>query len=476
MYIYESIVDEIAALISSGQLLPDSRIPSVREYASLRKVSVNSVKNAYRMLEDQGLIVARPQSGYYVCDVLPSLKNTPIAPIYNPVQPLGEQSQLLAMLVDKQQDSRYTDLALACPSGEHFYPVNRLRKLTSQLIRTDPAYYMRYALPPGSARLRAQIARRGLLLGMNLVAEDILITHGTMDALSIAVKSCSRPGDVIAIESPTFFNLTPLLKNLERQVVCLPTHPQSGLCLQTLEKCVIDKKITALITIPSGHNPLGFVMPEENRRALAKMASQYQFAIIEDAMYAELQFNAPLIANIKAFDSEGWVMVCASYTKTIAPDFRIGWLEAGRFKEQAFHQKFTSTVAESALLSDTLGLFLENGGYDLHLRHLRRLYRRQLDRIRACIATSFPEGTRVSNPQAGFILWLELPEGCDTLALFHAALDEHILCMPGLICSGNKAYNHCLRLAVCFDLTDRYRAAIRRLGQLAGLHLHQSRQ
>jgi DNA-binding transcriptional MocR family regulator len=245
------------------------------------------------------------------------------------------------------------------------------------------------------------------------------------------------------------------------------------MCLDTLESLAEQRKISAVITIPSGHNPLGFVMPSENRQRLARMAETRQFAVIEDVIYAELQFGDTCIPNIRAFDRDGWVMVCASYTKTVAPDFRIGWLEAGRFRDVARQMKFTSTVAESGLLSESLGIFLENGGYDLHLRHLRRLYERQIDAVRACIADYFPAGTRVSRPQAGFILWIELPEGADTLALFHAALDEKILCMPGLLCSGSRAFNHCFRMAACFELTDRHRMAISRLGALAAHQLNE---
>jgi DNA-binding transcriptional MocR family regulator len=213
-------------------------------------------------------------------------------------------------------------------------------------------------------------------------------------------------------------------------------------------------------------------MPEKNRQRLARMAETYEFAVIEDAMYADLQFGERMLPNIRAYDRNGWVMVCASYTKTVAPDFRIGWLEAGRFRDVARQMKFTSTVAESGLLSECLGIFLENGGYDLHLRHLRRLYSRQIDIIRACNAESFPAGTRVSRPHAGFILWIELPDRVDTLAIFHAALDKKILCMPGLLCSGSRTFNHCLRMAACFEITEQHRLAIAQLGALASEQLN----
>ncbi|WP_312041114.1 aminotransferase-like domain-containing protein [Pantoea eucalypti] len=475
MHLYETIADDIARSILRGQLTPGTRIPSVRHYAGQYDVSVNSVKTAYRLLEDRGLISARPQSGYYVRDSLPELCHLQESSVNSreSAVPLSGLNRLLSVILENQLRGDCTDLALACPSGDRFYPAGRLKKITAQLLRSASGFSTTYAMPPGSPRLRSQIARRGLHTGMILSPDDVIITHGTMEAISLAVRASTLPGDTVAVESPTFYNLYPMLEDLGRRIVNLPTHPQSGMCLDTLESLAEQRKISAVITIPSGHNPLGFVMPSENRQRLARMAETRQFAVIEDVIYAELQFGDTCIPNIRAFDRDGWVMVCASYTKTVAPDFRIGWLEAGRFRDVARQMKFTSTVAESGLLSESLGIFLENGGYDLHLRHLRRLYERQIDAVRACIADYFPAGTRVSRPQAGFILWIELPEGADTLALFHAALDEKILCMPGLLCSGSRAFNHCFRMAACFELTDRHRMAISRLGALAAHQLNE---
>ena len=467
MFTYEILAKEVATAITNGQLPPGSRIRSIREYANSHNVSVNTVKTAYRLLEDRGLIVARPQAGYFVSNNIPVL-SAPAALTHAPEKlSLSGIKRLLSVILDNHAKEDFLDLALACPVGEAFYPATRLRKLTSQLLRANNHSLTSYALPPGSVRLRSQIARRGVHLGMVLSAEDILITHGTMEALSLAVRASTRPGDGVALETPTFYNLYPMLEDLGRRVIEIPTHPHTGMCLDTLQKRIDDGEVAAVITVPSGQNPLGFTMPEEHRQRLAKMANTHHIPVIEDAMYAELQYGERAVPNIKAFDEEGWVLVCASYTKTVAPDFRIGWLEAGRFRDVVRQLKFTSTVAEPALLSETLGMFLENGSYELHLRHLKRLYNRQIDTVRGIIARHFPQGTRVSRPECGFILWLELPENLDTLLLFHAALDEKILCMPGLLCSGSKAYSHCLRLAVCVELDDSHVQGLARLGELA---------
>lgn len=471
MYIYENIADTLTRSIERGQLPVGTRLASIRDYARTHGVSLNSVKSAYQLLEDKGLITARTRSGYFVCDSLPTLQHSsPAGAITDHQQAFvhfrSEADRLLAALLDKQRQGTCIDLALACPVGEKFYPTKRLKTIMTKLLRESDVL-SRYALPPGSLTLRTQIARRGLQLGMALDAEHILLTHGAMEALSLAIQAATAPGDAIGIETPTFYSLYPLLESLGRRIVSLPTHPQHGLCLDTLPSIIERQSLKAIITIPTGHNPLGFTVSTAARRQLVDMAHRYHIAIIEDALYAELQFDDQQVPNLKAFDRDGWVLVCASYGKTLAPDFRIGWLEAGRFTPQAQQLKFTTTVAEPLSISEAVGIFLRNGGYDAHLRQLRRRYDRQIAMLRALIAESFPAGTRVSQPQAGFILWVEFPAGIDALTLCEAALKEDILCMPGALCARNLLFNHCLRMAACVEMTDAYRDSVRRLGALA---------
>nr|ACV96064.1 transcriptional regulator containing a DNA-binding HTH domain and an aminotransferase domain [Providencia alcalifaciens Ban1] len=467
MYIYESLARSISDAIENGQLPPGSKLPSIRDLSNQHKVSINSVKMSYRQLEDRGFIYAKPQAGYFVASRAPVLTpNKPIEHHQHLNVPHSNIERLLSTILEYQHCDGYTDLALACPEGERFYPSARLRKLTAQTLRNLRHTQSQYVLPPGSLRLRSQIARRGLSLGMVLSADDILITHGAMEALTLAVRATTQVGDRVAIETPTFYNLYPMLDELNREIVHIPTHPDTGMCLKSLKAEIENHPIKAVITVPSGHNPLGFTMRTNNRKELVELAHEQHFAIIEDAIYAELQYADHLIPNMKAFDREGWVITCGSFTKTVAPDFRIGWMEGGRFKDKIRQLKFTSTVSESALLTETLGLFLENGSYDLHMRQLKRLYHSQIETVRGCIAEHFPVGTRISQPQCGFILWIELPNAFDSLSFFHQALDEKLLCMPGPLCSGNKQLNHCLRLAVCFELDEKRLNGIAKLGQL----------
>lgn len=463
---YRQLAAELAEAIDRGSLPAGARLPSVRACAAQHALSLNTVTAAYRLLEDRGLIEARPQSGYYVRSSLPALQR-PLRARPSGVRASGELDELMSVVLQCQQREDHVDLALACPRGEMFYPGAKLARLTAALLRRQPQLVGRYALPPGSLRLRTQIARRAKLLGMDLAADDILLTHGAMEALQLALRAVTRAGDTVGIESPSYFNLYPLLASLGLRALEIPTHPQHGLALDALELLLEEKRLQAIVAMPTVHNPLGCSMPLAAKRRLAELVNRHRVPLIEDALYAELQFVEPLQPTVKAFDSEGWVMVCASYTKTLAPDYRIGWLEAGRFAETVRKLKFSSTVAESLLLGETVGAFLESGGYDHHMRALRRRYAAQVDAVRGLIARHFPAGTRATQPAGGFLLWLELPASVDSLALFHAALAERIVIIPGLLYSTGARYRHCLRLSCCYPLDERAGAALCRLGELA---------
>ncbi len=463
--LYHTLADELGGAITAGRMPPGATLPSLRDCATQHALSLNTVIAAYRLLEDRGLIEARPQSGFYVRDHLPeprtSLRAVPAE------RAKGNQLDLMATVLMAQQQADHIDLAMACPRGKRFYPGARLAKLTASVLRKGSAVVSEYALPPGSQRLREQIAHRGLRLGMNLAADDILITHGAMEALHLALRAATHAGDSVDIEAPSYFNLYPLLDSLGLKAIEIPTHPRDGLDLDAVESLLQDNRLAALVAMPTVHNPLGFTMPLDAKKRLAKLVNEHRIPLIEDALYAELQYAEPLQPTVKAFDAGGWVMVCSSFSKTLAPDFRIGWLDAGRFGDVVRRLKFSSSISESVLLSEAIGLFLESGGYDHHLRMLRRLYYEQVAGVRSLIARHFPPGTQATQPDGGFLLWIELPPSMDSLALFHAALAEKIVFMPGQLYSRGARYRHCFRLSCCQELDERFVQAIERLGQLA---------
>lgn len=464
--LYHQLAATLAEAIHNGTWLPGSRLPAVRRCAASHQVSINTVLTAYRLLEDRGLIEARPQSGYYVRGVLPSIKarnghRTQVR------SPSSEKLDLIDTVFAAQNHPDYINISLACPQNSDFFPTAKISRIMASLLRRDPALIGRYALPPGSQRLRREIARRVADLGMTLTAEDITLTHGCMEALQLALRAVTKPGDCVGLETPTYFYLFPLLASLGLKVLELPTDPQHGLSLDALELVLREKRIQALVAMPTIQNPLGCTMRLEDKKRLAKLVNQYQVPLLEDGLYGELQFCWPPSPAVKAFDTDGWVLHCASFTKTVAPDFHVGWIAAGRFSQELARLKSVSSLTESKLLSETLGLFLGSGGYDRHLRTMRRRYAALLDEARGLIARHFPQGTRATLPSGGFIFWVELPGRIDGIELFHRLLQEKICLTPGALYTLSDRCNSAIRLTCCYQFDERYIWALKRTGELA---------
>jgi DNA-binding transcriptional MocR family regulator len=463
--LYERLADDLRAAIQSGRLPPGAVLPSLRECATQRAVSLNTATTAYRLLEDQGLIAARPQSGFYVCSVLAE----PARPLRASPASSKDDSQdaLLSAVLDAQHRPEVLDLALACPRGSRFYPGQKLARLTSHVLRRRSALVSSYALPPGPDVLRKQIVKRARRLGMDLAADDIILAHGAMESLHLALRAVMRAGDCVGIEAPTYVNLYPLISSLGLKAIEIPTHPQSGLDLDAVERLFVEKRLRALIAMPTVHNPLGCTMPLASKQRLARLVRQHKVPLIEDIVYAELQFADIPEPTVKSFDKDGWVLVCSGFSKTLAPDYRQGWMEAGRYAEDVRRLKFSSSGSESAVLGEAVGRFLESGNYEHHLKGLRRLYETQVSTVRGLIARYFPAGTRATRPVGGFLLWVEFPPGVDSVELFHAALAKRLVIMPGRVYSKGTRYRHCIRLSCCREIDDAFVSAIQTIGRLA---------
>lgn len=464
--LYQSLADELSAAIHAGRLPAGARLPSLRSVALQRSLSLNTVIAAYRQLEDNGLVVARPKAGFVVSARLPeptrSLRQAPARPTAR-----GQQAMMERVLLAQQQPG-IVDLAFAGPRGRRFYPGARLTRCTAQVLRRSAGMVETYARQNAATRLLAQIVRRGPRLGLHTTAARLVLTHGAMEALQLALRAVTRPGDAVAIEAPSYFNIYPLLTSLGLRAIELPTHPRDGLDLDALEALLAAGGIAAIMAMPTVHNPLGGSMPVPNKQRLAALVNQYQVPLLEDAVYAELQFNEPLAPLVKAFDTDGWVMVCSGFSKTLAPDYRIGWLDGGRFAADIQLLKFHSSGAESRLLGEAVAAFLEEGSYEHHLSRLRRLYRDQVGQVRSLIARHFPVGTRATQPSGGFLVWVELPAAIDAAALFEQALAAGVVFMPGQVYSQGARYRHCLRLSCCQPLDEAYIGAIATVGRLAG--------
>jgi len=466
--LYGEVADRVLSLIESGTFQAGDKLPSIRTLSGRFSVSVNTVKEAYGLLETQRFLEARPQSGYYVRRGVPPLPKPSGEPEAKPALDPREVS-MCRIYGEVTRDGRShpgASLAIALPDPA-LLPCDKLNSAFHTAWKTLGRSMTDYTVSPGLPLLREQIAQEALHSGMVLSPDDIIVTSGTSEALTLALLSLCRAGDTVAIETPTYFNFLSLIKELGIRVLEIPASPEEGVNLQVLARALDTPSVKAFVTIANFNNPLGYRLSDDRKRALVELCRTKGVALIEDDIYGDLPFVGPRPRTCKSFDSDGSVILVSGYSKTLAAGYRIGWTVPGRWYEGIDRLKSLTSVATATPTQWAVGRFLETGGYQRHLRTLRQRLADQVGIMAEAIARSFPDGTRVSRPAGGFVLWVELPGTANTTELYGQALAEGIVFSPGTIFSASGRFENALRLnaGIWNEGTAR---AVERLGRLAG--------
>ena len=469
---YEELAKLITGLVDSGTLRAGERAPSLRSISRQRRIGLSTALQAYRLLEDRGILEARPQSGYYVARRDPvSLARPAVS------RPPGKATSvtvpaLVARLLEHAADPTLVPLGCAIPSAE-LLAAGGLDRFLIRAARRGRLEHNTYSAPKGDLRLRQEIARRALRWGQALSPEDILITCGCTEALTLALRTVARPGDTIAVESPTYFGFLRSLEALELKAFELPTDPANGIDLDALDRALAGNAIKACLISSSFSNPLGFTMPDEKKLALLELLARHDVPLVEDDIYGDIYFGEERSKPFMALDRRNRTLYCSSFSKTIAPGYRIGWVATSRHIQQVLERKIGLTLSGPVLLQIAFADFLSSGGYDNHLRRLRRAFADNIDQTLRVIDRSFPRGTRVSRPAGGFVLWLELPKPMNTRELFEEAIAQGICFAPGEVFSASRRYANCLRLSCGHAWDRRIEDGLTKLGGLARLAIGQ---
>ncbi len=464
MKLYEQLADSIAQSIQSGVLNRGDKLPSVRQASESRGVSPATVFQAYYLLEARGLITARERSGYIVTGCAKGIPPSPPPAL----EPSTDSMQLdVSELVFEVLESIILNNAV--PLGSAFpnpalFPLEQLSKcMTPGLQAMEPASVMSN-IHRGDAELRRQIALRYMISGLNVSADEIIITNGALEALNLCLMALTRPGDTILIESPTFYAALQSIERIGLRAVEVPSHPRDGVNLEAMEEAIVKHQPKACWIMTNFQNPLGSLMPDDKKKALVELVTRYQIPMIEDDVYGELYFGDKRPPPAKAFDTQGFVMHCSSFSKCLAPGYRVGWVTPGRYMKAVERMKLTTTLATSLPPQMAIARYLQKGGYDRHLRNLRQsLLVSQIKFIEA-IERYFPEGTCLTAPKGGYFLWLKLPEGVDALQLQRLASADGISIAPGPIFSAKREYSNYVRLNYGHGWNMRHEMALNALG------------
>lgn len=464
-FIYEKIAYHIDRLIRKGTYRVGERIPSVRNLASQMKVSISSVVKAYFHLENLGIIEARPQSGYYVRHRTAQIVEETEPSFPTAVPTLVSVNELVMMVMRDAGNPDLIPLGLAAPNPDNL-PADRLNRILSNIGRRNKNQAVSYEFPPGCERLRVQLAQRALTTGCSLTPDQFVVTSGCLEAVMLSLRAVCNPGDTVAIESPIFYSLLQLIEVLDLKALEIPTHPGNGMSISALRYALEHNPVHACLVIPNFNNPLGSCMPDRKKEELVEILAEREIPLIENDVYGDLGFSRERPAVAKRFDKKGLVILCSSFSKTLAPGYRVGWVVPGRFQDRIERLKAVSNIGAATLPQLALAEFLATGGYDQHLRRIRGIYSRQTSQMALAVERSFPQGTRVNYPSGGFVLWVEMPRQVDSIRLYELALKAGITIAPGRIFSAEGKYGNFIRLNAAY-WSKRIEDAVAVIGGLA---------
>lgn len=459
--LYSQVADQLQALIQEGVYREGDRLPGVRVLSRQFGVSISTVLQAHQTLEARGYLEARERSGYFVRlpvqDVpeprMPKHRSRPV--------PVTAREMTLDLCADEQK--RMVPLATAIPHPDYL-PLRQIQQSTLWAARRG-LETLDYAFP-GKESFRRQIAQRMATIGVPVTPDDILATNGAQEAIILALRAVTQPGDIVAVESPSFPGILQALEVVGLRVIEIPTHPSEGLSLEGLELALDQWPLKACVVVTNHSNPMGARMSDERKKQLVSMLAAADVPLIEDDIYGDLYHTGERPRPAKAFDRADNVIYCSSFSKTISPGLRLGWMIPGRHMASARQHKYFVNLATSSIPQLAVAHFLEQGGYDRYLRTARQHYREATERMRSAVARSFPEGTAVSRPQGGFVLWVQLPEGVSGTEVYQRARAENINVAPGLMFSTTNKFDNCLRLNGGNPWTGTIEKAVARLGAL----------
>jgi DNA-binding transcriptional MocR family regulator len=463
--LYRSIADRIVALIDSGTYKPGERLPSIRELSRQMRVSINTVKTAYDLLEVDRLVAPRPQSGYYVRHRLPDVPSEPAIRLETLVPTEATTGEIAAQVHRDIGRQDLVQLGAALPAPEAL-PSTALARLLAREAQAHPVEIMGYRIPPGDPRLREQIARHMVESGCFVPPGEIVITAGCQEAVTLALLALCSPGDTVAVESPAYFSFIQQLERLRLNGIEIPVTPSEGMSLEALEYALEHEEVKACLLTANFSNPIGSLMPDENKKRLVRLLASHGVPLIEDDLYGDLYHGLERPRAMKSYDEKGGVILCSSFSKTVCPGYRIGWMVPGRWQDRVEQTKMTLSIAASTPAQMAVAAYLASGASVRHLRKVRQLYAANVAAVSAAVGSFFPEGTRVTRPRGAYVLWVEVPPPFDSVRLCEAARKRGISVAPGPIFSLTGKFRNCLRVnaAVC---SPRVITAIETLGELA---------
>jgi len=465
-HLYLQVAEGVEKMIGDDILRIGDKLPSVRMLSKEHGISMGTAFQAYYHLEGKGLIESRPKSGYYVRFNPRRFAHLPkkIDPVVVPVDKPTNHDMIMQMIKTMRAED-IMNFALASPSVD-LLPAAKLSKSVTYALRNDPYQCLQYEHAQGNPELRKQIARLSFNWGGKVKPDEVIITAGCMEAVVMALRSVTRAGDTVAVECPSYFGIYQVIESLGLKLIEIPADPVTGIDLDGLERAISKHSIAACLLVPNFSNPSGSCMPDEHKQRLVQLLTRCQVPLIEDDIYGEMYFGRQRPRTCKYFDKEGIVLYCSSLSKSLAPGYRIGWIIPGRYMDKVSSIKMMHSISCATITQQALAHFLSIGRYEYHLKNLRKALHTQCLRYTQAIMQYFPEETRISRPQGGFVLWVELGKHINTYELWLEAMKHQISIAPGSIFSNSVNYSHYMRIGYGKPWDDKVDKGLKTLGNL----------
>lgn len=447
-HLYMQLADGLEKMISADVLKIGDKLPSVRMLSEEYGISMGTAFQAYYHLEGKGLIESRPKSGYYVRFNQQRFRDLP--KVIQPDVHTHEVSvkEMIASIYDDIaiNNDKVINFALAVPDVS-LLPLAKINKSVMHALRNSKDHCISYEDTQGNPELRKQIARLSFNWGGKVKSDEVVVTSGCLEAITMCLRAVTQKGDTVAVESPNYFGIYQAIENLGLKVVEISSCPETGLDLACLQKVLKKIPVKACVVTPNFNNPSGGCMPDENKKSLVSLISKYHIPLIEDDIYGDLYFGKNRPRTCKYFDTKGLVMHCSSLSKSLAPGYRIGWVLPGQFIEEVKLVKRMNNISSPTLTQAAMAHFLQNGRYEYHLKNMRKAMHTQCLRYMQGVIDHFPEDSKVSRPQGGFVLWVQLNKKVNAFRLRSEAMKHHISVVPGKIFSASCNYNNFIRIS-----------------------------
>lgn len=466
-YLYQQVIHLITEMLNNGTLQAGQKLPSLRNLASNLSVSIPTVKQAYIELERQGLILAKPKSGYFLTQQNQSEQPKKAR---LPKKPITVSRQQLIEDVFKSIHQPH-NLALGVANPVAALPITKTLNRTMRRVMSvmgDKALH--YGPVAGYEPLKRHLAFSYMEYALPLAPDDIIICNGAQEALNIALQCVAKAGDVIAVESPCYFGILELIENLGMLALEVPICPEDGLTLQDVQRAISKHPVKACIFSSSIANPMGCLLADNVKQQIVELLENYDIPLIEDDVYGDLYFTEKRGTPAQKYSKKGLVITCSSFSKTAAPAYRIGWIATHKFSQKCVQIKRALSCSSSHMNQITLFEFLRTGDYDRYLKQLRSVLLTNKARMRHKLQQLLDVDVRISDPKGGAVLWLEMHKTINGADVFQKALQQNISVSPGTLFSPSNRYQHCVRLSYALPWNDRVEEGLKIFANICGKH------